>query len=168
MASITARRVLRYQAFPGGRLRSSKGAAYRDMAAHRIRVMLNARWETEPERCVCSEPEYDRGMTIWSGTVCAAHLWFGFDTIPQRSAIIRRYARLLRRADERGDLADPTTTDGCRWPTFSMWNYDDGCASWRCGCSQAQSPEDKSCRTCHALQPPHGDLRDDGFDTVPF
>ena len=166
MSAITSKRVLRYQGVPGGKFRAKKETAYRDLAARRIRVMLNARWEFEHEPCCCEPAEYEFGRRITNESVCAAHRWFGF-RVHDRGRFISRYARLLRRADERGELKPPTATEAERWPLVaSFWNVEDGCATWSCACSEVMTTEDAACLACLATKPPPMKIAVD--DEVPF
>jgi len=104
MSVLTSRHVLRYQAYPGARLRAHKKTAYRDLAARRMRRMLNYRQSGVDDACDCEADWYEDGRLVDYGT-CMAHRWFReHDDRVIAGAIIARYARLLASADRRGVL----------------------------------------------------------------
>jgi len=117
MSVLTSRHVLRYQAYPGARLRAHKRTAFRDLAGQRIRRMLNFRAYGDTEACSCEADWYEDGRLVSTGS-CAAHEWTrSIDGQNHMGEIVGRYARMLAHLDRNGRLgSDPAMSESGRLP----------------------------------------------------
>jgi len=117
MSVLSVVRVRRFQAYPGARLRAKRATAFRDLAARRMRRMLNYRESGGDDACDCEPDWYEEGRLVDYGT-CMAHRWFReHEDRVIAGSIVDRYGRMLASADRRGVLkADPVFSESGRLP----------------------------------------------------